>query len=287
MPPSESRHTADFKLSITKALADQLAERLWPLCPIPLTEDAVDDLDPRPGVYLLYHEGHRVYVGKAQRKLSTRLRRHWRKVRGRENLRPDDVTFVGLYVDEDLDAAAPEKLLIRRYKAEGGSDGVPWNLNGFGNNDPGKQRDLSAVPVNHFDARYPADLEWALDLPAGQRPLGRVLEEAKQQLPYNLRFEDARRSGGARTAYQTEVDVPPVSITTSQLLELAITALPPSWQATALPGYVILYGKHAEFPSARVWWRRAGDSARAIRRQMKLAPQREIAEERDDSDDKN
>lgn len=32
MPPSESRHTADFKLSITKALADQLAERLAPLC---------------------------------------------------------------------------------------------------------------------------------------------------------------------------------------------------------------------------------------------------------------
>jgi hypothetical protein len=49
MSTPESRHTADFKLSITKALADQLAERLAPLRPIPLTEDAVEDLDPLRG----------------------------------------------------------------------------------------------------------------------------------------------------------------------------------------------------------------------------------------------
>lgn len=285
MSQSERRHTADFKLSITKALADQLAERLEPLCPIPLTEGAVDDLDPRPGVYLLYHQGHRVYVGKAQNKLATRLGKHWRKVRGRENLRPHEVGFVGLYVDEDLDAVAPETLLIRRYKAEGGPDGVPWNLNGFGNNDPGKRRDLSAVPVNHFDARYPVDLGWELNLPTGRHPLGRVLTQAKHLLPYNLRFEATKDSHRARTAYQTEIDVSTQPITTSQLLKLAITALPLGWQATALPGYVILYGEQAEFLSARVWWRREGGSARATHRRMDLAPEREVAEETADSDE--
>jgi hypothetical protein len=150
---------------------------------------------------------------------------------------------------------------------------VPWNLNGFGADDPGRQRDRSAVPANLFDARSPVNLEWTLDLPAARRPLGRVLAQAKELLPYNLRFEVTKDS---ERAYQAEIDIPPAAITTSQLLELAITALPPTWQATALPGYVILYGARAEFLSARVWWRREGDSVRATRRQMELAPEREM-----------
>lgn len=281
--PHSQPHVADFKLSITKALADQLAERLEPLRPHELTEDAVEQLDRRSGVYLLYHRRHRVYVGKAQQSLPTRLRQHWRKLRGREGLILADVGFVCLYVDEDLDAAAPEKLLIRRYRAEGGPGGVPWNVNGFGNKDPGRNRDRSAVPRNHFDARYPANLDWPLELTAGLRPLGEVLSEAKRQLPYNLRYE---RGARARVAYEAELDVPAGPLTLAQFLELVIAVLPPSWQATALPGYLILYSERSELPSARAWWRREDDGVRVIHHDMQLGDEEEIKEEPNDGSDR-
>lgn len=281
-PTPAQQHVADFKLSITKALADQLAERLAPLQPHELTDDAVEQLERRSGVYLLYHQAHRVYVGKAQQPLPSRLRQHWRKLMGREGLALVDVGFVCLYVDEDLDAAAPEKLLIRRYRAEGGPDGVPWNVNGFGNKDPGRNRDRSAVPRNHFDARYPANLDWPLELTAGSRPLAQVLAEAKRQLPYNLRFE---RTPAARVAYTAEIDVPAGPLPLAQFLEVAIAALPPAWQATALPGYVILYGERSELPSARAWWRREDGAVEVTYHDMQLGDEEEIEEEPTDGSD--
>ncbi|MPQ98138.1 Eco29kI family restriction endonuclease [Modestobacter sp. I12A-02628] len=251
-------HAADFKLSITKALADQLAERLMPLVPHSLTDEALRELEARPGIYLLFHEGHRVYVGKAQQPLPTRLRNHWKKLRGRNGISIDDVSFVCLYVDEDLDAAAPERLLIRRYRAEGGVDGVPWNVNGFGNKDPGRNRDTSEVSSNHFDALYPANLDWPLKLAGGPQTVGSILKQVKEQLPYNLRYEKKTRASSL--AYKELVDVPTEEVTLRELTSLILAKLPPAWQMTALPGYVILYGKNEELPSARAWWRNSGQS---------------------------
>ncbi len=281
-PASMNTHVADFKLSITKALADQLAERLRPLQPHPLTEEAVDDLERRSGVYLLYHSGDRVYVGKAQQPLPTRLKQHWHKLRGREGISVSDVSFVALYVDEDLDAVAPEKLLIRRYRYEGGRDGVPWNVNGFGNKDPGRNRDRSAVESNHFDAQYPANLNWELDLTPGAHSVGDLLADAKQQLPYNLRFARIRDVPEARAAYQTLIDVTTSRLHMSDFMAMIVEALPESWQATALPGYVILYNQLYEFPSARILWQRRERGVYVLRKDMELAPPMDIAEESDD-----
>lgn len=69
--------------------------------------------------------------------VSSDPRWYWRRARGREHLRPEDVAFVGLYVNEDLEAAAAEKLLIRRYRTEART-GESWNFNSFGNHDVGK-----------------------------------------------------------------------------------------------------------------------------------------------------
>ncbi|MFN2495899.1 MAG: GIY-YIG nuclease family protein, partial [Pseudonocardiaceae bacterium] len=108
---------ADFKLSITQALADQLAERLEPLRPAPLIEDSLERVESRPGVYELFLGEQRVYVGKASTSLPFRLRKHARKLSGRTGSLLEKVSFVCLYVDEDLEAAAPETLLIKKYRA--------------------------------------------------------------------------------------------------------------------------------------------------------------------------
>lgn len=114
------RYVASFRLSITQALGDQLAQQLDLLTPRPLTADALNSMDQQKGgVYVLHHQSQQVYVGKAKNSLPTRLRKHLNKLRGRVGLDAQDITFIALYVEEDLDAVAPEKLLINRLRRSG------------------------------------------------------------------------------------------------------------------------------------------------------------------------
>jgi len=56
-----------------------------------------------------------MYVGKVASSLQDRLFQHLWKLSGRTGLDPKNVRFVWFYVDENLGAVAPEKLLIKRY----------------------------------------------------------------------------------------------------------------------------------------------------------------------------
>jgi hypothetical protein len=272
--------SAEFKLSITRALADQLADALSQLQPVPLITDNLEAIQPRPGVYELYHNDKRVYVGKASRSLPSRLQNHLRKLSGRSLISLNDVSFQCLYVDEDLEAAAPEKMLIKKYRDQ---DGAPWNTNGFGNKDPGRNRDHSLVKENHFDALFPINL----DLPVG--PIGpgtfhvsRFLPTVKTYLPFNLRFEKSKQS---RKDYgDAIVQVPSQKTTARELIQLAVQALPEGWQATALPGYVILYHEGDTYDSAHVLWRKHGEVLEEIAGDFQLATPGDIEEESAEED---
>jgi hypothetical protein len=250
MSPQPFGAAADFKLSITQALADQLAERLQPLRPAPLSENSLAQVENRPGVYELLLADRRVYVGKASRSLPARLRNHARKLSGRTGLSLATVSFICLYVDEDLEAAAPETLLIKKYRDE---DGSPWNTNGFGNKDPGRRRDTSEIAADHFDALYPINLNATVELTPGAWRLDELLTEVKRKLPYTLRYE--RTSGAARHDYQASLHVESPAPSARQLAELVLTALPVGWQLTALPGYAILYRETITYQTALTWWR--------------------------------
>ena len=242
--------TAEFRLSITKALGDQLAAALAMLTPAPLQLEELAHLQPRGGVYQLYHRGEFVYVGKADRSLPDRLGDHLSKISGRMNISLADMGFTAMYVEEDLSAVAPETLLINRYRATGG---VPWNLAGFGNNDPGRERDTSRVEPPHFDALYPANL----DLPCkGVRAetyrVADLLRHVKTALPFVFRYQDGRRRADAQPAIyrQTTVSIPSDNPTADTVFTMIATAMP-DWQITALPGYVIMYREQRHYLSAR------------------------------------
>ncbi|MGQ5263300.1 GIY-YIG nuclease family protein [Micromonospora sp. ZYX-F-536] len=241
---------AEFRLSITRALADQLETTLRPLKPAPLTAVALSAVLGRPGVYALFFKGERVYVGKAARSLQDRLTQHLRKLSGRTGLDSAAVEFVCVYVDEDLDAAAPEKLLIKKYRKH---DSIPWNTNGFGNKDPGRNRDTSVVKAAHFDATYPIDLEYQCQLRRSEQSVAVVLEAAKAQLPYLLRFESS--ASARKTFRDLSMVVPAGPLTAKDLAQHLVAALPAGWQMTALPGYLILYQEHRRYGSALGWWR--------------------------------
>jgi hypothetical protein len=175
--------------------------------------------------------------------------------------------FQCLYVDEDLEAAAPEKMLIKKYKDHGGS---PWNTNGFGNRDPGRNRDHSLVKSNHFDAEYPINLDLLIDpIRQDTYDLAEYLRAVKSSLPFNLRFDT--KSPRSKEDYRLPLtQIPPGDLTVRDLIRQAVEALPQGWQATALPGYVILYHEDARYVSARVLWRKRNGVVREIAGEARL-----------------
>lgn len=237
----------DFTLSITKALGDQLAAALEGLDRAPLNEDSIATLKEKPGVYQLYLDDEFVYVGKADKKMPARLRDHLRKLGGRRNISLEDITFSCLYVAEDFSALAPEQLLISHHKEVGQ---IPWNNNGFGNKDPGRNRDSTVLKVNHFDMEFPIDLDRRVDgLVDGAMSLVTLLGRLKSSLPYNFRYQ--------ASGYPSDQLVKVSSDMTADRVFRAIAKeLPETWQIVALMGYVIMYAdKLQSYPSAWRYYR--------------------------------
>ncbi|RIR68079.1 Eco29kI family restriction endonuclease [Mycobacteroides abscessus] len=242
--------TGEFRLSLTKAMADQLEEALRQLVPSPLQEEELADVATRGGVYQLYRRGDLVYVGKADTSLQERLDQHRRKIRGRVNVTLDEMTFTALYVVEDLSAFAPEKLLIDRYKAERTS---PWNFNGFGNKDPGRERDTSAVEVSHFDSLYPANSDWiCTSIAAGSHRLVDLLATLKKELPFVFRYQDGnmKKSSQPKLYHDMIVEIPEAGMTADDIFAEIALYLPADWQITAFPGYVIMYREQKAYKHA-------------------------------------
>jgi hypothetical protein len=254
-PGDGENYHADFRLSITRALGDQLADALEQLGRTPLTEANLDRLRSRPGVYQLFVYGEPkdelVYVGKAEKSLPLRLRQHLRKLSGRENISTQEILFACLYVAEDFTALAPERLLINHYKQAGK---IPWNSNGFGNRDPGRNRDNTAVKANHFDKLYPADLSLEVGgLSVGAVPVRELFRRVKKGLPFTFRYP--KNLGEIANNLVTVTDA---NLTADEIFSLIARHLPEPWQIAALPGYVIMYPDSPhDYPSALRYYRGA------------------------------
>lgn len=238
--------SGEFKLSISKALTDQLQAHLRTLTPEPLTPENLARLERRRGVYQLYIGEELVYIGSSADSLPARLGQHLRKISGRRNISPEDAGFTCLYVNEDLTVLAPERRLIAVFREEGSS---PWNFNGFGNKDVGKRRDSTEMQSTHFDHQYPIRLDWPCDLEPGTRDAHKLLKELKKALPFVLRFE---KGDEPKAIYErAEVSVPAGGMPAEDILRLLAAALP-DFQITAFSGYVIVYRERRDYPDARI-----------------------------------
>jgi hypothetical protein len=293
-PPTS--FVAEFRLSMTEALRRQLLARLEGLRWASLTRDNVDSLARRGGVYQLALDGSPVYVGKSKDNLPVRLGNHLRKLSGRrEEAAPggsslgDRVSFRCVYVDEDLDAVAPEKMLMSALAEQ---RQAPWNTMGFGNKDPGRRRDQTLVKAGHFDKQYPIDLDVEVRVAAvgdlrrvaahGWTPashqrsdadpetgpvfaagepsvaLGDVMEAIKKELPFTYRYE--AKAGDLSVGVPID-SLPPDGIASAgEWFEAIASLLPAGWVHVALPGYVIAYPALDEttFGSRSGTWRSTG-----------------------------
>src|SRR5688500_9354839 len=82
---------------------------------VPLRPDFLGELERRPGVYGLSHLGELVYIGKADKDVGARLRKHRERLTGRVGISPDEVEFRCVYLEETWDPFKPEAYLIRKY----------------------------------------------------------------------------------------------------------------------------------------------------------------------------
>ncbi|MGW1258419.1 Eco29kI family restriction endonuclease [Streptomyces sp. NPDC002513] len=284
-----SSFSNQFRLSITEALRHQLAVELAKLTPAPLTQPNLDKLDQqaavenlvsRSGVYQLYRqtkdddEPKLVYVGKAEKPLSQRLGNHLKKISGRTGISLDEMTFKCLFVAEDFTAVAPEKLLIKEYRKDGA---IPWNTNGFGNKDPGRNRDRTILKKNHFDVLFRIDLNREIaDLTSGDQTLESFLAQIKNGLRYNFRYEES-------DIYRdVTLSVPDGPLTADQAFRLVAAHLPEGWQVAALMGYVIMY-HDAQTDYASAWRYYRGTEVHDSEPKLKAAGK--IKEESENGDD--
>lgn len=251
-------NVGEFQLSVTRALRDQLLTALDALDTGSLTESNLAAVARRPGVYQLFISGNLVYVGKAAANLRGRLEKHFKKLSGRTGNPLTYTSFKCIYISEDMDAIAPELMLIAHYRAAGEA---PWNFNGFGNNDPGKERDTSLVESDHFDSLYPIDLDMEIDFRVtGSEPLAAAMRRFKGRLPFLFRF--------ASVPGNLAVERPGSPITTARgWIAHFAAALPDAWSVVALPGYVIAYpSRPAEQFASRIGtWERNPDGTAAWR----------------------
>lgn len=114
-----SPSAAEFGLSITKALRDQLSDAIAGLAPAPLDFAELRKLEIGPGVYQLFRGGILAYIGRTEKSLPERLNHRLRNFSGRQNISLSEMFFTCLYVAEHLSAVAPDTLMIRRHKGEG------------------------------------------------------------------------------------------------------------------------------------------------------------------------
>jgi|TARA_R100000049_G_C1955160_1_gene108181 hypothetical protein len=191
------------------------------------------------GVYQLFLRGRLVYIGKtdAQAGLKQRLSRHAWNIKSRHNLDVKEITFKAIQVLV-FSAMDLETALISFYRE---ADGPPvWNGSGFGNNDPGRRRDTTALKPEGFDALYPINID--LDVEAAWETAASALgalSTLSAAVPYTIRHE---KTADALVELKNAKPQPPQGPTSVRRAVSEIcSSLPSGWQATRLSGRVIIY----------------------------------------------
>lgn len=245
----------EFEFDLPSALLQSLVNEFAKMGSASLTHEHTQRVPDEQGVYQLLVGGKVVYVGKTDAKagLRGRLKKHAFTIRHRQNLRPEDVKFKAarIYVFTAMDL---ETLLIDYHAKKSGE--VWWNSSGFGSNDPGRNRDETELKATGFDAVYPIDLDYPIDIDLqGGVSAAVVLDAIRLKIPYKIR---ALGLGGGSKKPHAELrdtivpvfDVQPKSA--REAITAVLSALPSGWQATLLPGRIILYREKREYNAGTV-----------------------------------
>lgn len=239
-----------FEFALTDALIAQLITCLDNMDTAELNPELTAKIPNGQGVYQLFLDGKLVYIGKTDNEagLQYRLQRHANLVLSRDNLTGGRVTFKAVQVLV-FSAMELESMLIKHYSVDGK---VPaWNNSGFGSNDPGRERDTTKYKPTHFNILYPISLMRPVVTPltAGMS-VKDALKLLKTELPFLLRFQGlrAKKSELNDTALPNDI----IGLSVEETIKALVALLPKGWQATHLPGYIILYKEDRDYLHGQV-----------------------------------
>jgi hypothetical protein len=233
-----------FDLDLHRAVREQLLEAFANLQPGALDEANISDVHLVEGVYQLYCQEVLVYVGKADN-LRSRLGQHRRKLSGRQNIDLGQVKFAALETNPNWTALAPEAALIAHFTQAGLA---AWNGNGYGNHDPGRNREERNEAPDGFDRLYPIRHDWSLSLEAGDYNVNELLQRVKSDLPFLLRYQTSTKAWrqGHPDYNNVTVHIVHPNMRINELLEL-IAQHAPGWQATRFSSHVIFYKENRQY----------------------------------------
>ena len=241
-----------FEFDLPEALLARLIALFDSMESAPLMVENVDELPDEQGVYQLLLGGNVVYVGKTdgQAGLRRRLGRHSWTIQHRCNLEIARVTYkaIRVYVFTAMDL---ETDLIKHY---GHGEGLPWNNSGFGSNDPGRQRDTTELREGGFDALYPVDLDRPLQIELSfPMTAGVLFDRLRDSVPYYVR---AQKRAGSKRKLHADFESPVAGIagesTSRNIVRAIVSSLPEGWQATLLPGRIIIYRENRDYSAGAV-----------------------------------
>ena len=242
-----------FEFNLPEALLASLVVAFDVMESASLLVDNVALLPDEQGVYQLLYGDRIVYIGKtdAEAGLRNRLSRHAWTIQHRVGLDPNLVTFKALRVFV-FTAIDLETQLIRHY---GSPSKVAWNNSGFGSNDPGRQRDTTKIKPGGFDDQFPIDLDREITLADVQSEMSvfDVLSLLRNRVPYIVRWEtDPLNPRKAHPDLDVKINLRTAVTTARALFENIVAVLTPGWQATRLPGRVILYRENHDYSAGAV-----------------------------------
>ncbi len=248
MPVDLRKAYGRFDFDLAAAVTDQLIAAFDALSVGPLTASILGEIDQEQGVYQLFLDGRLMYVGKAEVPLPKRLGEHRWNLSGRRNIDLEKLGFKGLIIHRNWGPSVHEDILIRHYRSLGSSE---WNQTGIGNHDPGRNREDTVTPEDHFDRMYPIKDDFIPDgVSAREWCAVELLVQLKQCLPFIFRFEtdDSKRWRSGSVKYNNlKVVIPREGMNVRELLTHIVATFPDGWQATFFPGRVILYQERRDY----------------------------------------
>lgn len=234
-----------YNFNFLETVSEQLFARLQTIAATPLTPSALNTLatfqtanHSIQGVYVLYKGAVAIYIGKASN-MRVRLNKHMKKISGRENITPGEISYKCLLLDKSMSTAANETILIRMFHPEGA-----WNNAGFGPNDPGKQRDTTTP--SDFDSNFPIKVDFPVHAVNSTETVDSLFKKMKASLPYVFRFQELPATISGRT-----LDLSSTPHEAQALLTAAMEKFDTGWRAAVLAYGMVIYKALKDYPDAQ------------------------------------
>ncbi len=233
-----------FEFDLATPLFEQIRACLDAVAVAPLTLKELQNGGDGPGVYMLFHCGTPVYIGKASDSVVRRLVKHMRIISGRKNIAVSDMSFKTATFARTWNPFLPESHLIEHYKTKD-----EWNSKGFGGNEPGKRRYATAYKPDHFFTKYPINESFVCEwLVKGDYETSQLCKDLRRLLPFWVKLHEYEDIVKGATTHIAK-DKPK----TIDVIHSIGKSLGKGWRIAIIPSHILIqFNTTASYPNMQI-----------------------------------